>query len=219
MTNQTTRSLTSEESMDIDRMRILRALRLKGRVPATDLAGATGLSESQTTSYTDEMMAAGYVEEARGRFKLSATGREHLEAELRRERQTVDVELITSLYKEFDEHNSALKRLMTRWQLKADNSPNDHGDPDYDQAVIDDLARLDASFQPLLARMVDAAPRLAHYPSRLSNALTRVAAGDHSWFAKPLADSYHTVWFELHEDLIGLAGLSRVEEAAAGRAE
>jgi pyruvate,orthophosphate dikinase len=33
-----------------------------------------------------------------------------------------------------------------------------------------------------------------------------------------MIDSYHTVWFELHEDLIGLAGLSRADEAAAGRA-
>ncbi|HEX9833231.1 MAG TPA: hypothetical protein VGA66_09140, partial [Mycobacterium sp.] len=82
-----------------------------------------------------------------------------------------------------------------------------------------DLVVVDENFQPLLARIVEAAPRLGHYPQRFSHALACVQAGDHSWFARPLADSYHTVWFELHEDLIGLAGLSRVEEAAAGRAE
>jgi hypothetical protein len=36
---------------------------------------------------------------------------------------------------------------------------------------------------------------------------------------KPLIDSYHTVWFELHEELISLAGLSREAEAASGRAQ
>jgi pyruvate,orthophosphate dikinase len=31
-------------------------------------------------------------------------------------------------------------------------------------------------------------------------------------------DSYHGVWFELHEDLIQLSGRTREEESAAGRA-
>jgi hypothetical protein len=35
--------------------------------------------------------------------------------------------------------------------------------------------------------------------------------------ASPLKDSYHTVWFELHEELMHLSGRSRVvEEANAG---
>ena len=38
------------------------------------------------------------------------------------------------------------------------------------------------------------------------------------FIASPRIDSYHNVWFELHEDLILLAGRTREEEAAAGRA-
>ena len=36
--------------------------------------------------------------------------------------------------------------------------------------------------------------------------------------ASPSVDSYHGVWFELHETLILLAGRNRADEAAAGRA-
>ena len=36
--------------------------------------------------------------------------------------------------------------------------------------------------------------------------------------ASPRVDSYHGVWFELHEDLILLAGRTRADEVAAGRA-
>ena len=36
--------------------------------------------------------------------------------------------------------------------------------------------------------------------------------------AHPMRESYHTVWFELHEDLIRLAGKTREDEVAAGRA-
>jgi hypothetical protein len=205
--------------MDHNRIRVLRALRLKGRVTAADLPSATGLSDEQCVALIDELTSEGHVEEARGRLKLSAGGREHLTALLEQERAGLDQPVLADLYEKFDEHNSALKALMARWQLKAADTPNDHSDAAYDGAVVADLAGVDGTFQPLLARIVEAAPRLSHYPQRLSAALARVQAGDHSWFAKPLIDSYHTVWFELHEDLIGLAGLSRVEEAAAGRAE
>ena len=42
--------------------------------------------------------------------------------------------------------------------------------------------------------------------------------GDRRYVASPRVDSYHGVWFELHEDLILLAGRNRADEVAAGRA-
>lgn len=203
----------------MNHIRILQALRLKGRVLAADLPAATGLDDAQCEAQLSQLSAEGHAVQAGGRWKLTPAGREHLAEQLAQERTTVDQNRITELYHAFDEHNSALKSLMTRWQLKSDDTPNDHTDASYDSAVIADLALVDQHFQPLLAQIVDAAPRLVHYPPRLARALARVQDGDHSWFARPLVDSYHTVWFELHEDLIGLAGLSRVEEAAAGRAQ
>ena len=44
------------------------------------------------------------------------------------------------------------------------------------------------------------------------------AAGDGKYVASPRVDSYHSIWFELHEDLILLAGRNRADEVAAGRA-
>ena len=42
--------------------------------------------------------------------------------------------------------------------------------------------------------------------------------GDQRYVASPRVDSYHGIWFELHEDLIQLAGRNRADEVAAGRA-
>jgi hypothetical protein len=39
------------------------------------------------------------------------------------------------------------------------------------------------------------------------------------WLSRPLIDSYHTVWFELHEELILAAGLTREAEAESGNAQ
>ena len=61
-------------------------------------------------------------------------------------------------------------------------------------------------------------PRLSTYGTKLAGAWARVKAGDVAWLTRPIADSYHTVWFELHEELIGVAGLTRQEEARAGHA-
>jgi hypothetical protein len=60
---------------------------------------------------------------------------------------------------------------------------------------------------------------LAAYAAKLSAAQQKIRAGDTTWFTRPIVDSYHTVWFELHEELIGAAGLTREDEAKTGHAE
>lgn len=202
-----------------ERLRALQALRLKGRAKAPDIAASAGITEAALAPLLTELTAAAYLEEARGRLKLTAAGRDHLASLLAEERKQVDQGALVDAYAEFDTHNSALKALMTRWQLRDGGTPNDHADAAYDAAVIDKLYTLDEKFRPLLDRFVALAPRLGHYPARFAAALERIRQGDHSWFARPIVDSYHTVWFELHEELIGLAGLSRAQEAAEGRAE
>jgi hypothetical protein len=200
-------------------LRVLRALRFKGRATVTDLAAATGVGEATLHGILAELAAAGYSEEAKGRQRLIAPGREELERRLATERSGVDQPALAAAYDEFDVHNSAFKQLVTDWQLKDGATPNDHTDADYDGKIVQRLGELHGRFLPLVHRIVEIAPRLEPYPARFTAALEKVEAGDHTWVARPLIDSYHTVWFELHEDLIGLTGRSRAAEAEAGRAE
>jgi len=51
------------------------------------------------------------------------------------------------------------------------------------------------------------------YLKRLQQAHRIEVNGEATYVARPILDSYHTVWFEYHEELIGLLGLSRAEEA------
>ena len=69
-----------------------------------------------------------------------------------------------------------------------------------------------------LADLIEALPRLTHYVTRLRRAQQTAAGGDGRFVASPRVDSLHGTWFELHEDLIRLAGSSRREEVEAGRA-
>ncbi|WP_354699667.1 hypothetical protein DSM112329_05388 [Paraconexibacter sp. AEG42_29] len=197
---------------------VMQALRLKGMGTPDVLAAATGLDEGAVTAALTELLAADDVAERNGRFRVTREGRDRLDVALAEEREAVDRAAVTALYEEFTPLNSGFKELVHRWQLR-DGQPNDHADAAYDAGVLADLDALHDRFEPLLGRVAGIVPRLSPYPGRFHAALTRVRAGESEWFLRPMIDSYHTVWFELHEDLIGLAGLTRLEEAAAGRAE
>jgi pyruvate,orthophosphate dikinase len=114
------------------------------------------------------------------------------------------------------------KEIVTAWQLRRTDGGepeiNDHTDADYDRGVLDRLAALHADTAAWLAPLEAACPRLAGYRERLTRALDQAGAGDQKYVASPRVDSYHGIWFELHEDLIHLAGRTRADEAAAGRA-
>jgi hypothetical protein len=67
---------------------------------------------------------------------------------------------------------------------------------------------------PIVAGAAVQLPRLSRYSTKLQTALDNVRAGDTIWLSRPLIDSYHTVWFELHEELILATGLTRETEDA-----
>jgi pyruvate,orthophosphate dikinase len=84
--------------------------------------------------------------------------------------------------------------------------------------VLDRLATIHADATSWLEPIELKLPRFADYGARLTRALEAAGRGDGSYVASPRVDSYHGIWFELHEDLIQLAGRTRDEESAAGRA-
>ncbi|MCI0585160.1 MAG: hypothetical protein L0227_20090 [Chloroflexi bacterium] len=114
-----------------------------------------------------------------------------------------------------------MKATVTAWQMREVDGGqviNDHTDAAHDAGVLADLAALHADADAWLAPLVGGLPRLAAYRERLARANAAAQAGDGRFVASPRVDSYHSAWFELHEDLILLAGRNRADEVAAGRA-
>jgi hypothetical protein len=197
---------------------VLQAMRLKGRLTPDAAAVCVGESPDQVQPQLEALVEQGFAKQAGTAFRVTPEGRERLAALLEAERATVDQVQLTEAYHAFDDHNTEMKAIMHAWQLRDDGTPNDHTDAAYDGVIVERLVALHAGFEPLLQRVVALAPRLAAYATRFGHALDQVKGGDHSFIARPIADSYHTVWFEFHEELIGLLGRTRAEEAAAGRA-
>jgi len=197
---------------------VLRALRLKGRASVADLAIASGAGEADVAEVVAGLVESGGAREMNGNYVMLPPARGRLDALLEAERAGVDAAAVREVYEAFTPINGDFKQLAADWQLR-DGEPNDHSDAAYDQAVLDRLGPIHERVTPVVERLSSIVPRLTPYSGRLNTALERVRGGDHSWLLRPLIDSYHTVWFELHEELIGLAGLSREAEAASGRAE
>ena len=90
--------------------------------------------------------------------------------------------------------------------------PNDHTDDAHDAAVLAELDAVDDVAGPVCHELGAALERLAGYGPRLAAARARVRAGETDWITKPTIDSYHTVWFELHENLLMTLGIERGQE-------
>jgi pyruvate,orthophosphate dikinase len=119
--------------------------------------------------------------------------------------------------------NDRFLAVCTRWQLRevgGEQTPNDHTDPVHDGAVLVDLVELHRVVVDEVADPATSAlERFASYRTRFDHALGRLRAGDLDWFTRPMIDSYHTVWFELHDDLLATLGLDRAAERAAARSD
>ncbi|MEM7338943.1 MAG: transcriptional regulator [Actinomycetota bacterium] len=126
---------------------------------------------------------------------------------------------LRGLYEMFRPLNTRLLRVCADWQVVGDGDErrlNDHCDAAHDRAVLDRLAAVDSDVQPLLDKVTALLDRFETYGPRLRAARARVEAGELQWLDGAQIDSYHTVWFHLHEDLLVTLGLDRARETESG---
>ena len=188
---------------------VLQAVRLKGRVSRDDLAATLG---GDFVDAVDLLVGSGLLLDG-PTLRLSPEGRGRLEGLLADERSHVDTAAVLAAYGEFRSVNAEFKALVTDWQLK-DGQPNTHEDTRYDAAVLACLDDVHRRVTPIIAIATAQVPRLNRYSVKLQTALNNIHAGETMWLARPLIDSYHTVWFELHEELILAAGRTRETDDA-----
>jgi pyruvate,orthophosphate dikinase len=196
---------------------LLQLIRVKGLTNAATLAAAMGEPEDGIRVTCDRWATEGLLSQTPRGLRLTPVGRERVANLIAEERKGLDPAVLQSIYAAFCELNCEFKAAVGSWQMRNETTPNDHSDTAYDNQVIASIARVDERMTPLLGKLSTVAPRFGIYRPRLSRALERVRAGDTSFMARPVIDSYHTVWFELHEDLIAITGRTRAAEAAAGR--
>ena len=196
---------------------VLQAVRLKGRVSLADLAATLGKDTDDLVTTVDRLAQSGLLIDGKA-LRLSPDGRVRLDELLATERKHIDKATLAAAYADFRAVNPEFKALVTDWQLR-NGQPNTHEDTGYDAAVLARLDNVHHRVAPIVATAAAQLPRLSRYSTRLQAALDKVHAGETAWVSRPLIDSYHTVWFELHEELILAVGLTRESEAKSGDAQ
>ena len=200
---------------------ILRALLIKGIATVDLLAPAVLVTPEALGPVLDTMTADGLVGDAGGMFQLTDDGKNLGNEMIAVDRELWEPEAASGALEAFLPLDRRMKEVVTAWQMsEVDGKPvlNDHSDQDYDAAVLGSFASVHQDAVAWLEPLGSGLPRLMHYLARLQRAATAVADDDHIYIASPRVDSYHSIWFELHEDLILLAGRTREDEVAAGRA-
>ena len=198
---------------------VMHGLRLKGFGEAAAIAEAVGVSEADAKPVLDALVGEGLATYRDGRlsgFSLTKDGREqHAELLAAELEGTGARPAVEGGYRRFLELNSDLLAICTAWQLRdvdGESVLNDHSDAAHDRAVVDRLGTLHTGVEPICVDLASVLDRFRGYRGRLSYALDQVMAGDGDWFTKPMIPSYHTVWFEMHEDLLSTLGIERGSE-------
>jgi hypothetical protein len=194
---------------------VLHTLRCVGSAGLDRVREATGLAESDVESELIDLAVAGLVTHVPGDFGgwgLTDAGRaadaERISAEL----DTAGVRAaVGEAYDDFLVLNPELLDLCTAWQMRSGDGVttlNDHTDPAYDALVLDRFTDLHRRAGAVCADLAAALPRFQRYRTRLTGALTRARSGELDYVTDDF-ESYHIVWFQLHEDLLATLGIPR----------
>ena len=218
----TARRVSRALDTDPDLM-VMTALRLAPLVEIDRLTQVTDLPPGVITTHVDALVASGLArrhDRAPTGWTLTPEGHDALGERLTAQLDAAGLRSqMASLYGRFAQLNPEVLTAVTDWQVvTADDGTmvvNDHTDSARDAAVVTRLGALDDAAGPLCDQLGALVARFGNYRHRLGVARRHVESGEYRWVDSPLIDSFHTVWFELHEHLLATLGIERGRTDAA----
>ncbi len=194
---------------------VLHGTAIKKHGTAEEIAAIVAMDGGNVAKLLDAATQSGRVNENGGKYTLAPAAAMTLKMSYSREyaQQRID-EAFMAAYEKFEQINIAMKNLISEWQtieVGGVQMPNDHSDAAHDQKIIHSLGDLHEKAEPILNGLARGLPRLARYEEALEAALEKAEDGDIKWVSDARIESYHTVWFELHEDVLRIVGREREE--------
>lgn len=188
-------------------LELLRTIQLKGLCSVERIASCLGVAESVVSDCL-ALHEALLKSTPRG-FALTPEGRGWVLEQVALEGAGLG-QMLEPEFEQFLALNHRFKVLVTEYQ-QAGVTGSDHERWPW---FIAEVTSLHSSFKPIVEEVSAKAERLATYGPRFEAAHAALLAGDHTMLVSPLKDSYHTIWFEYHEELIALTGRDRATEEA-----
>lgn len=191
---------------------VLHVLRLKGIVPLESIAASLRATAGDVQPVVDRLADDGLVRirelpRLTG-WTLTENGRARHADEIAGQRSAQLVAAVTPLYERFLALNDRVKTVSTSWQQLAPDDAAGRWD------AVEELGEIHDDATSIVRALATVAPRFGSYERRLAAAVEQLRAGDERFFTGVTVDSFHTVWFECHEDLIQTLGLDRIAEGS-----
>jgi hypothetical protein len=194
----------------------LHTLTLRQLATADQLADIIVQEPGDITASLERGVSEGAAIAARGAFMITPKGRELLDeaypawfAEHR-----TDVTVMEAIERFETGVNKQVLSITTDWQtieVGGERAANDHSDKDYDARIVDKLGQVHDKTMKVLNPIVVVEPTVDRFLDRISAALTRAEAGETDYVSGVRVDSFHTVWFQMHEHLLRITGTVRPE--------
>lgn len=188
---------------------VLHALRVKGIASPEAIGHAVGTEGDAVLARLRELETEGVAFERPSRKRpgwvLSEEGRDRHAQELGAAHDEATRAALAERYEAFLALNDEVKGMAARWQHA--------GSDDQRFELLGRLEDVHEQAERALAGAAEVVPRFGAYARRLGAALEQVE-DDPRYFVSPLVDSYHTVWFECHEDFLLTLGRTRAEEGS-----
>lgn len=188
---------------------VLHAVRLGGFADTPAVADRADLDANAVERSLLNLAYSGFIERmsfgGTGGWILSEAGQEHLTVLLAEERQAAGAHPVIDITADrFEDLNTRLVRTLTEWQLQSPTERASHRD-----TVLCELSDLAEALDQLLTDLAAHLPRFARYPRQFTAAVRKARAGEDRWVAGVGRLSCHTVWAELHQDLLSSVGRAR----------
>lgn len=196
----------------------LHGVRILGFASAARVAARFGLDADEVDDLLLDHEARGWVSRSSfagaSGWSLTAAGRGENGRRLTAETAAAASRpVVAAAYQTFLPLNERFTRAVTDWQIRptrlAPLAANDHTDWPWDQRVLRALTTLGGELRLVVGPLSLVLRRFDGYADRYADALVRVEHSQRAWVDGPDRDSLHTVWMQLHEDLVATLGIER----------
>jgi hypothetical protein len=196
----------------------LHAVRLLGFARADAIARRFDQDSEVVAEHLLDFEALGWVTHSEfagsGGWSLTDAGRGEDSRRLAAELDAAGARpVVVGVHTRFVPLNARFLDAATRWQVRPlpgqPMAANDHADHRWDDRVLEALGSVGRQLAPLDAELANELARLGGYAMRYQDAFVRASRGEVRWVDGLGIDSCHTVWMQLHEDLLATLGLER----------
>jgi hypothetical protein len=194
----------TSSTLSLPEFQVLRLVDFAGAISGP--ADVIGVDVATSSPIVDRLIGAGLLHDGPV-IRVSPEGRSVLDAWYASERDGREAERVQDLLDRFQPLDLELKSIATAWQ---DSDARDDWSGRMD--AIASLQRLHARACGFLEEMAVDTPRFSEYTERLDCALGKIVDGRLQYVVGVTTDSYHTIWFQLHEDLLRTFGAARADQ-------